>query len=300
MNRRALLVLLTLAHLGLFGSAFGCASSTATTAGAIPAAASAAGPSSDTAAIVYLSADDSLVIGQWVGEGETMATQEGAMLRFPDGSDVELDETTTVEVRAIARVNGPTTTRLHVQRGAVRVNVPARPTAGNTVIYQVTTPVSTVGVRGTDFAVAYQASSSATDEADIDVFEGTVEVDNGGAPERVGAGRGATVGRRAVRGRGVPEAVRERWENRRERVIERLRTRMRLNPDDDVAEKLREHLRNLPPEKRQQIQERIRRIQVEQRARARARVENVRERSSERQQTGRPVNPPPRPVRRTR
>lgn len=268
----------------------------------------AAWTAGDSAALVVLSSDDTLAMGLAFQEGDVITTQGGAMLKLPDGSDVEMEQNTSVEVKMLARVAGHVTTTLHLRRGAVRVVVPRRPTA-RAVIFRVTTPVSTAGVRGTDFSVAYEPDATAVDaaadaEANVDVFDGTVDVNNSGATatRAVTAGNGATVNRRAVRRRAVSEAMRERWENRREQMIEHLRTRLNLGPDDDVAEALRERLKNLSPEKRQQVIERIRGYQEKVRARVRTRAEAaherredhreaVQERREERRDNGQPVVP---------
>lgn len=266
----------------------------AQTSGAPPA-------STDTAAVIYLSGDDPTQIGRTVAEGETLTVGEGAMLRLPDGSDVELDQRTTVEVRTLARAGGPSTTHIHLRRGAVRVAVPPRPTRG-AVVFRVTSPIATAGVRGTDFSVAYEpplGNAIAAEQADVDVFEGTVEVDNGGEPELVNAGDGASVSRRQVRRRAVARAIQERWETRRERIIERVRSKLRMGADDDVAAQIRERLRNLPPEKRELIQQRIRTFVNAQRERAQARIEAIRQQRQRQEQRppGRPLPPAPRPRR---
>lgn len=273
----------------------------ALSAGGSAQTAGSPGSTTDTTAIIYLSGDDPSQIGRIVAEGEALTVGEGAMLRLPDGSDVELDQRTTVEVRTLARPGGAPVTHLHLRRGAVRVAVPPRPTRG-AVIFRVTSPVSTAGVRGTDFSVAYEpplGNAIASEQADVDVFEGTVEVDNGGEPELVQAGDGASVSRRQVRRRAVARAIQERWETRRERIIERVRSKLRMGTDEDVAERIRERLRNLPPEKRELIQQRIRTFVNAQRERARARIEAI-QRERQRQQErppGRPLAPAPRPRR---
>lgn len=212
----------------------------------------------DTVAVVYLSADDSLPIGKAFYEGDHIITSEGVMLKLPDGSDVELDRATNVRLSQMRRTPRGTQTRIELNRGAFRAKVPV----GQKCEFRVVTPIAVTGVRGTDFSVVYTPTSPTATvingEVDVDVFEGSVDVErDGGEPEVVGAGDGATVNRRRTMRRKVKDEVRERWENRRGAIIERMRQKLNLGPDGDIGAAIRERLKNLPPEKREEIRRRL-------------------------------------------
>jgi hypothetical protein len=237
------------------------------------------------AAVVYLSSDDTVAEGREFREGETISTQNGLMVKLPDGSDLEIDAGTTVRITQLPRTN-QRVTKLTLSRGAVRSRVAATGSNGS---YSVTTPVAVAGVRGTDFSVSYDpgpanATVANDDGMELDVFEGTVAVEQEGEEEqRVEAGNGASVNRRQVRRRAIAEKVRERWQNRRESMMNHLRQRLNLGPDDDLGEKLRERLRDMPPERREEIKQRLQQMQREMRERATARATTqARERRVER------------------
>jgi hypothetical protein len=242
-------------------------------------------------AVVYLSSDDTVAEGREFREGETITTQNGLMVKLPDGSDLEIDAGTTVRITQLPRA-ARRVTKLALTRGAVRSRV-AR--TGSNGSYSVTTPVAVAGVRGTDFSVEYDpgpanATVANDDGMELDVFEGTVAVEQEGENEqKVEAGNGASVRRRqafrapGVRRRAISEKVRERWQNRREAMMNHIRQRLRLGPDDDIGEKLRERLREMPPERREEIKQRLQQMQREAKQRAAARAAtNARERRVER------------------
>lgn len=246
-------------------------------------------------AVVYLSSDDTVAEGREFREGETITTQNGLMVKLPDGSDLEIDAGSTVRITQLPRTN-QRVTKLTLSRGAVRSRVTSTGTNGS---YSVTTPVAVAGVRGTDFSVEYNpgpanATVANDDGMEVDVFEGTVAVEQEGEDEqRVEAGNGASVNRRQMRRRAIAEKVRERWQNRREAMMNHLRQRLNLGPDDDLGEKLRERLREMPPERREEIKQRLQQMQREMRQRAAARAAtNARERRVERR-TERRANRPP-------
>lgn len=244
----------------------------------------------DTVAVVYLSGDDSLPVGSEIHEGDYVNTFSGVMLKFPDGSDVELAQNTCVRLSQMRRTPAGTSTRTELLRGGFRAKVPTNRRA----VFTVVTPVTTVGVRGTDFSVEYTPASStstiAADNADVDVYEGTVEVGKDGVAEAVESGNGATVTRRGVARRRISEKVQERWQARRQEMMERVRAKFNLGPDADVSAAIRERLKNLSPEKREEIRQRLESHQRTARERVRARAEKRRQEVRPQQQ-----RTPPRP-----
>ncbi len=249
----------------------------------------------DTAAsaVVYLSGDDTIAEGRTYREGDVITTSGGLMMKLPDGSDVELERNTTVKITRLQRTGTQSATSIHVSRGAVRSRVESLSSRSS---YSVTTPIATAGVRGTDFSVAYEptsptATAANADAADIDVFEGTVGVEQDGQSATVGAGEGATVSARQIRRRAVLERIRERWQDRRQEIIERMRRRLNVAPDGDVGEALRQRLQQLTPEQREAVKNRLQQLQTEIRQRVRQAVENARAREAQRRSS---QAPPPR------
>lgn len=228
-------------------------------------------------AVVYLSGDDSVPIGQEIKEGTVLETNNGVTMRLPDGSHVEMGEKTSMRVDRLARAPGGEPTRLHLNRGSLRATVTSRPSG--TTTFQISTPIAVAGVRGTDFAVAYEpdAPTAITLEeasADVDVFEGEVVVEQEGQENlSVKAGEGASASRRALRKRKVREEARERWESVRGKLVDHLRNRFKTG-DSEMEPDLKEFLQKLPPELREEIKAKVKeRIQKH--------VKKIRERKQE-------------------
>ena len=264
---------------------FSCTSGTPdlSSAAAISDTASDSAP----AAVVYLSSDDTVPEGTEFQEGDEIKTDDGMMLKLSDGSDIELDKNTSVKLSSVRRTGARNETVLKLSRGAIRSRVDALPSRAR---YSVVTPISVAGVRGTDFSVTYDpvpsnATASGVDNSDVDVFEGTVEVEQGDNSVSVGKDEGATVSGRMIRRRAIIEKIRERWDNRRHEIVERLRSRLGAGPDDDIRELLKERFKNMSPQQREAIKNRLNEIQEKVRQRAKTAVERAREhREAERNQ----------------
>lgn len=86
-------------------------------------------------------------------------------------------------------------------------------------IFNIRTPSAVAGVRGTDFAVEIGSDKNA--EFDLDVIEGSVQIDSKGVKgERVEAGKGLRLGRRGN--------LKERREAIREKIREAMKNRMKF------------------------------------------------------------------------
>lgn len=215
-------------------------------------------PASPAKAVVYLSGDENLEEGRLISEGESLVTTNGVTVELPDGSDVELDAGSQVIFERFGDTRTGRITRIYLKKGAVRSAVPHL-SGLRRVKYQVATPVAVAGVRGTDFSVAYDPGSATAinagdGSADVDVFDGEVEVNVGGKVEDLKAGRGASIERRRVRRREILEKIRSRWQKRREFLIKRFEKRFGKEFD---KKKLRNFLKNLDPEKRKRLIERV-------------------------------------------
>lgn len=222
---------------------------------------SMAARAADTTIIVVLSNDPGVEVGSAFYEGDRINSTDGLELTMPDGSDVQLEKNTQVRVSQMRPNQSPPVTKIQLLHGGFRAQVAHRP--GQT--FQVATPVSTAGVRGTDFSVAYEPGSSTAvvddvEAADIDVYDGTVDVTqtSTGTSQPIPAGSGATVAKRRLARRAVSEERREQWEDRRDAIIEALKRRWNISGDEDLAEKIKERLKSLSPERRDAIRDRLR------------------------------------------
>lgn len=237
-------------------------------------------------AIVFLSGDNEIAEGTLFSTDSVISTTNGLNLSLPDGSEVELGEKTTVCLAALSDAARRLPTSIELRRGSVRAVVPKRTTGGNAV-FQVVTPVAVAGVRGTDFAVGYEPGTQATAStqqsgaADVDVFDGTVGVwQFGGDEEPITAGNGATLRRQArfvqgrrqfvtqIERRAVAQKTRDRWEARRQALLDRLKRRHNITDEESAG--LRDYLKNLPPEQREAIKAKV--------------IERLRQRAAQQQQ----------------
>ncbi len=140
-----------------------------------------------TAAVVHVQGDATVQPGGGAQRvpakpGDTLAPgsrlrtgADSAMsLRFMDGSQVVITPQTDVtleQMMSYPATGGFGTTRLNLQRGAVESQVaPARDAQRS---YEITTPVVTMGVRGTQF----RAAASEAGNSRLEVLQGQVQAD---------------------------------------------------------------------------------------------------------------------------
>lgn len=137
-----------------------------------------------TAAVVHVQGDATVQAngappaparpGDALGMGARLRTgADSAMtLRFVDGSQVVITPQTDVTLEQMMNfpaTGGLATTRMNLQRGAVESQVtPARETQRS---YEITTPVVTLGVRGTQF----RAAAAAGGNSRLEVEQGQVQ-----------------------------------------------------------------------------------------------------------------------------
>lgn len=208
-------------------------------------------------AIVFLSGDDDLPEGYKAKAGDIVSTRHGAHLRLPNGSNIELGENTSLRLTKIGGDSQATT--LDLFSGNVRSSVLPMMNKGSS--FSVKTPIATVGVRGTDFSVSYEpaaatSTQTASGSSEVDVFEGTVQVDQDGKSESIKSGNGLTLRRRAMIKRKIKEKIREKWESRRDNIISKVQKRYKISSDKD-AKNLRKLLKKLPPEVQEEIKKKI-------------------------------------------
>ena len=152
-----------------------------------------------TAAVVHVQGDATVqpagsaeVQVARAGDALTMGTRlrtgadSSMTLRFMDGSQAVITpqtEVTLEQMLTFPATGGFATTRLNLQRGAVESQVePAREAQRS---YEITTPVVTLGVRGTQFRAAAAAGGSSR----LEVVQGQVQAD-GSRRATVQAGQG--------------------------------------------------------------------------------------------------------------
>ncbi|WP_430432739.1 FecR family protein [Methyloversatilis sp.] len=139
-----------------------------------------------------LAADGSsrvLARGAQVGSGDTVNTGSGrAQMRFTDGSLVSLQPQTQFRIDQYAFAGKPTEDRgfFSLIKGGLRT-ITGLVGKGNRSNYKLTTSVATIGIRGTEFSVAYGNSVNVT------TGDGAVDVCNGGGCLTVSDGQSAYV-----------------------------------------------------------------------------------------------------------
>lgn len=131
-----------------------------------------------------------LVRGAEVGPGDTVDTGEGrAQLRFTDDSLVSLSPRTQYRIDAYefkGRADGSEKGFFSLLKGAMRTITGAIGKSDRKA-YKLDTAVATIGIRGTEFAVAYGDSITVTTNS------GLIEVCNGAGCLQVPAGQSAYV-----------------------------------------------------------------------------------------------------------
>lgn len=139
-----------------------------------------------------LSADGSsrtLARGAQVGSGDTVDTGSGrAQMRFTDGSLVSLQPQTQFRIDQYAFAGKPSEDRgfFNLIKGGLRT-ITGLVGKGNRSNYKLTTSVATIGIRGTEFSVAYGNSINLT------TGDGAVDLCNAGGCLTVADGQSAYV-----------------------------------------------------------------------------------------------------------
>lgn len=131
-------------------------------------------------------------IGQPLEEGNAIRTQDAsrAMLRFPDGSVIQLDNKTTFEVSSI----GSQKTELNLLKGRLKAFVRGLFTSR----MQVRTPTAVAAIRGTELSISADENHS-----EMSVQEGRMEVqDNSGKELVIGSEERVEIGKE---GHGEPQ-----------------------------------------------------------------------------------------------
>lgn len=128
--------------------------------------------------------------GGEVRSGETVATGEGrAQLNFTDGSIVSLQPKTEFRVDEYSFVEADNASEkgfFSLLKGALRT-ITGKIGRGKKAAYKMSTVVATIGIRGTEYAVAYGRSITVTTNS------GLIEVCNQGGCLLVEAGQSAYV-----------------------------------------------------------------------------------------------------------
>ena len=112
-----------------------------------------------------------LTSGENLAAGDVVRTgaQSSATLRFVDGARVLLRPDSELKIERLARSRGGASTTLHLQRGSADSVVPPAHGASAPSRYEMRTPHTNLGVRGTEFRTA--ANGAATR---LEVLEGKV------------------------------------------------------------------------------------------------------------------------------
>jgi hypothetical protein len=131
-----------------------------------------------------------LVVGSAVGEGQGIKTGDNGFvtLRLADGSSIVVQSKSQVKLeiaRTIANTSGVPVTRAYLESGRLEAKVEKR--AGPAARFEVTTPTSNMGVRGTQFRVSSEDDGKASRG---EVIEGTVNVADSGAVKNLNVAAG--------------------------------------------------------------------------------------------------------------
>ncbi len=136
-----------------------------------------------------------LVVGSTVGEGQGIKTGDNGFvtLKLADGSTIVVQSKSQVTLelaRTIANTSGVPVTRAFLESGRLEAKVEKR--AGPAARFEVTTPTSNMGVRGTQFRVSSEGAGKVSRG---EVIEGTVNVADSGAVKSldIAAGFGTLV-----------------------------------------------------------------------------------------------------------
>ncbi len=162
---------------------------------------------------------------------------------LPDGTMLEMTEGARFTVERADTQAGYWHIIVALEQGGIRLEVP--PAAGKR--FTVRTAAATAGVRGTDFAVEVDGEAT-----QVEVFSGEVVAGNGSETKPLTADRAARIERRRLKLAEVRQERRERWQEMRSRLTERLVQRYNLSPETDTSS-LRTVLRQLPEARRQRI-----------------------------------------------
>jgi hypothetical protein len=119
-----------------------------------------------------------LAVGATVSEGANIRTGENGFvtLQLADGSTIAVQSKSQVKLdnaRVISNTGGVQATRVSVQSGRVESNIRKPAAGGATSSYEVATPTSNMGVRGTRFRVSTDEGGKASRS---EVLEGLVGV----------------------------------------------------------------------------------------------------------------------------
>ncbi|MBL8492127.1 MAG: FecR domain-containing protein [Rhodocyclaceae bacterium] len=128
--------------------------------------------------------------GSEVAAGETIDTREGrAQVRFTDGSQVALQPQTQFRIDDYSfggKVDGSEKSFFSLLKGGLRT-ITGLIGKGDRNNYKVTTSVATIGIRGTEYSIAYGNSISVT------AAEGSIEVCNSAGCMILNSGESGTV-----------------------------------------------------------------------------------------------------------
>jgi hypothetical protein len=144
-----------------------------------------------------LAAGDSVAAGDVVRTGP----QSSATLRFADGARVLVRPDSELKIERLAQSRAGASTTLRLQSGSADSTVPSaeRPTLPR---YEVRTPQTNLGVRGTEFRTAADATTTR-----VEVLEGRVGARRGAAESLVNEGFGAVSAAGAASGLAAPRAL---------------------------------------------------------------------------------------------
>lgn len=134
-----------------------------------------------------------LAKGAAVASGETVRTDAGAraQLRFDDGALVSLQPQTDFRLddyHYAGRADGQERGFFSLLKGGLRT-ITGLIGRGNRDAYKVTTSVATIGIRGTEYTLAY----SGADRLAVATGEGTIEVCNGAGCALLTSGESAVI-----------------------------------------------------------------------------------------------------------
>src|SRR5882672_9860199 len=131
----------------------------------------------DVAAVNKAGQSRTVAKGTVIEEGETINTNNGrTQLRFTDGAYVSLQPQSEFRIdqyRYEGKQDGSERTYISLLKGGLRT-ITGLVGRTNKKNYQVTTTVATIGIRGTEYTIAYTNSiTGSVGEGEIDVCTGT-------------------------------------------------------------------------------------------------------------------------------
>ncbi|MFL5815118.1 MAG: FecR domain-containing protein [Bdellovibrionia bacterium] len=98
--------------------------------------------------------------------------KESVRIIFPDGSQIWVGSSTTVQVNSGVAEGGAKIQLVHMKEGTGRILVPKSYGTTKKIKFVVKTPAATMGVRGTDFVVDARASGK---DIELHTLEGSVD-----------------------------------------------------------------------------------------------------------------------------